>query len=88
MTKLFRVSIPYIVWQHIQVEAANEEEAKQTAFSNYAGLTEYAGNGGWDKLVGVEDQCCSVSAEDEPAVGEIRIQEVRIANRDEKGTSS
>jgi hypothetical protein len=37
-----------------EVWANNEDEAYEKAYNQLSYLTEYAGNGGWDKLVGVD----------------------------------
>lgn len=37
-----------------EVWANNEDEAYEKAYNQLSCLTEYAGNGGWDKLVGVD----------------------------------
>ena len=43
-----------------RVKANNEDEAKELARKYFGGLTCYAGNGGWDKLIGVDDPSESV----------------------------
>lgn len=53
------VTIPHVVLAHITVDIAdtgdqydNTEAAIEAAY-DHAGLQGFAGNGGWDKLVGV-----------------------------------
>lgn len=62
----YRVSIPYVVYVHADVEADNEDDAIEAAFDNGAGLTQFAGNGGSDKLVGVYGSDMFVEACDVP----------------------
>jgi hypothetical protein len=48
-----------------EVTADSPEEALETALSELNGLIQYVGNGGADKLVGVDGEHDSVSADDE-----------------------
>lgn len=59
----YEVRIPFCVWQHIEVEADDPEEAEELAH-NDAGLSSFAGNGAHNRLVGV--YAGSVEAIDEP----------------------
>ena len=47
----------------INVYAENEEEAMEKAASQFKGIRAYAGNGGFDKLIGVEGSGESISAD-------------------------
>lgn len=68
------VRIPYCVWQNIEVEADNAEQAEELAWDD-AGLSGYCGNGGTNKLVGVTGKNNSVEAYDDPIdVEGIRVQ--------------
>ena len=49
----------------IEVMADSAEEAISEACGELNGLIPYVGNGGTDKLVGVDGDCASVSADDE-----------------------
>lgn len=46
-----------------EVWANNEDEAYEKASEQLSCLTEYAGNGGWDKLIGVDGDGESVETE-------------------------
>lgn len=52
--KKFRVEGRTYVTVYKEVWAANEEAAMEKAFDELSSLTAYCGNGGYDKLVGVE----------------------------------
>lgn len=47
----------------IELEANSREEAEDLAFDEYDMLSEYAGNGGYDKLVGTDRHEVSLSAD-------------------------
>lgn len=47
----------------MRVEAETKEEAIEKAHEQFPGMTNYAGNGGVDRLVGVHDGDCSIDAE-------------------------
>ena len=47
----------------MKVDAETKEEALEKALEQFPGLTNYAGNGGMDQLVGVCDSDCSLEAE-------------------------
>lgn len=57
------------------VEADNEEDAMQAAYLDFPGLTGYAGNGGIDQLVGVNDRSVSLDADG----GEVEFTEAEKA---------
>lgn len=60
------VSVPFIVWQYIEVEADDAESAIDLASEEW-GLNAYAGNGGsGEKLIGVSECNHSVECCDEP----------------------
>lgn len=46
------------------VEAETKEDAIDAAYQEFPGLTNYCGNGGTDKLVGVHDRNVSLDAGD------------------------
>ena len=43
-----------------RVKAKDEYEAMELAHKHFSGLGEYGGNGGWDKIIGVEGESESV----------------------------
>ena len=49
----------------VEVEAASEEEALEKARRQFGGIHEFAGNGGEDKLIGVNGENETIAA-DEP----------------------
>ena len=57
-------TVPVVV--HIAVEADNGEEAIKIANKKFGGVREYAGNGGMDKLIGVEGFNESITIEGTP----------------------
>lgn len=61
--KKFKVIGTVQVAVYKEVWAHNQDEAYEKAYEQLSSLTEYAGNGGWDKLVGVEGQGESVDTE-------------------------
>lgn len=63
------------------VEAENEQTALEKAESEFGGLTNYAGMGSYDCLVGV------LSPEDERCVfadGEVEFDDCEVINNDER----
>ena len=56
---LFEVVVPCACSVTVQVNAENEEEAKDIAISEID-VQSYCGNGGYDKLIGVESQNQSI----------------------------
>lgn len=60
--KKFRVMGTTVVTVYKEVWAHNEDEAMAKADSQLSSLTAYCGNGGYDKLVGVDDSDESVDA--------------------------
>ena len=54
-------SVP--VGVRMRVEAETKEEAFEKAYEQFPGLTNFAGNGGVDKMVGVYENDCSLDAE-------------------------
>lgn len=69
----------YLVYGHTnvtvtcEVVAETEEEAYKAAQEQLGTLTAYVGNGGTDKLVGVDDECQSVAADDEVVYDDIEV---------------
>ena len=61
--KKFRVMGTVQVAVYKEVWANSEEEAYDKAYEQLPTLTEYAGNGGWDKLIGVEEDGETVDSE-------------------------
>lgn len=49
----------------VNVEADDEDSAIDAAYDELSHLTSYAGNGGTDKLVGVNNRNCSIEPCDE-----------------------
>jgi len=62
--KKYRVCGTTTVTVYKEVWAANEEDACRKAERELDCLTEYCGNGGYDKLIGVDGYDESVSADD------------------------
>lgn len=50
---------------YIRIEAESEEEAIEKANDEFSGITSYAGNGGTDKLIGVDGMDESIDADGE-----------------------
>lgn len=61
--KKFKVIGRVQVAVYKEVWANSEDEAYDKASEQLSCLTEYAGNGGWDKLIGVEEDGESVDTE-------------------------
>lgn len=51
----YRVSGTVTVSVYKTVEASSKEEAIEKAHSDFGGISEYYGNGGSDKLIGVSE---------------------------------
>jgi hypothetical protein len=66
--KKYIVTIPYACFVTVEVEANNEREAEEMAIDE-GYITSYAGNGGFDKLIGVYGSNVSIEAGDEPIAG-------------------
>lgn len=47
----------------VDVDANTKDEAIEMAHGKFPGLTNFAGNGGSDKLVGVYDDDCHIDAD-------------------------
>lgn len=62
--KKYKVSGTTVVTVTKEVWANNEEEAYEKAYNNLDSLTEYVGNGGCDKLIGVDGDDESVAVFD------------------------
>lgn len=50
---------------YIRIEAGSEEEAIEKANEEFGGITSYCGNGGMDKLIGVDGINESIDADGE-----------------------
>jgi len=61
----FRVTGKTTVEVTIEVEADSIEHAKEVAYDELCGLQCYVGNGGMDKLIGVDGETETVSADGE-----------------------
>ena len=62
--KKFRVMGTTVVTVYKEVWANDKDEAMEKAENQLSSLTAYCGNGGCDKLVGVDDSDESVSADE------------------------
>lgn len=56
-------TVPVVV--HITVEAENGDQAMEIAAQKFKGIHEYMGNGGSDKLIGVEGKNESITIDGE-----------------------
>lgn len=61
----YEVTIPYPVFVTVIVDADSEEEAIDIAYG-YESPTQKIGNGGFDKLVGVDEENMSIEPGEEP----------------------
>lgn len=61
--KKYRVMGTVMVSVYKEVWAYNEDEAYEKAYNQLDNLTEYVGNGSFDRLVGVENEGESVAAD-------------------------
>lgn len=58
----------------VELEAENEKEAIEKAYEECSGPTSFAGNGGYDKLIGVydtDDAIVSIACDDEVEYTEV-----------------
>lgn len=76
--KKFKVIGTVQVAVYKEVWANSEDEAYEKASEQLSCLTEYAGNGGWDKLVGVEEDGESVDTES----NEIEYNDIELLEDD------
>jgi hypothetical protein len=60
MAKIYEVRGTITIEVFKRVKANDEDEAMELADYHFAGLTEYCGNGGTDKLIGVQESSESV----------------------------
>ena len=67
--KKYKVHGTYTITITKEVWANDEDEAIEKADVKFGGIKEYAGNGGWDKLIGVDNDDESVAADGEPEWG-------------------
>lgn len=63
MKQIYEVVGTYTITVMKRVKANDEDEAMELAEKYFSGITEYCGNGGVDKLIGVDDDSESVSAD-------------------------
>ena len=63
MKQIYEVVGTYTITVMKRVMANDEDEAMELAEEHFGGITEYCGNGGIDKLIGVEDESESVAAD-------------------------
>ena len=61
----YRVTVPFACFVSIEIEADNEDEAKEEA-EQEACINAYVGNGGSDMLIGVDGDGESIEAGDTP----------------------
>lgn len=61
--QIYEVRGTYTITILKRVKANSEDEAMELADRYFNGINEYCGNGGWDKLVGVECESESVQAD-------------------------
>ena len=61
--KKYKVYGTYTITITKEVWATNEDDAIDKASNTFGGIIEYCGNGGYDKLVGVENDDESVAAD-------------------------
>lgn len=73
--KKYRVLGNTVVSVFKEVWANSEDEAIQRARGELYSLTEYCGNGGYDKLVGVDGDAESVAADDKIEWDDIEVLE-------------
>lgn len=64
--KKFRVHGTVVVCVSMEVEAEDAGGALETADDTFGTVTGYAGNGGWDKLIGVSGSNESIECNDYP----------------------
>ena len=57
----YKVTIPFVCFVSVEVEAEDKEDAVDVAYDE-ASLQTFAGNGGWDKLIGVSSSNHTVEA--------------------------
>lgn len=67
--KKYKVYGTYTITIAKEVWANDEDEAIEKASDKFGGLHEYCGNGGYDKLIGVDEDDESVAADGEPEWG-------------------
>ena len=61
--KIYEVRGIYTISVLKRVKANDEDEAMELAEKHFGGIIEYAGNGGYDKLIGVSEDSESVEAD-------------------------
>lgn len=86
MSKKYTVRIPYWFAVNITVEAEDEEAAIEAAFEFGDKPSLCAGNGGWDKLVGVTDTDeakCWLEVGDDEMTGKNLELEIEVEEVDE-----
>ena len=55
----------------VEIEAESKEEAIEMAYEEYSCPTSFVGNGGYDKLIGVDGDNVSISCDDEVEYTEV-----------------
>lgn len=75
--KKYKVYGSYTITVMKEVWANSEDEAYEKADEKFGGVIEYCGNGGYDKLVGVDNEDESVSAD-----GMVEWNEVEFLEND------
>ena len=77
MMKKFKVTGTVAISVYKEVWANNEDEAYDKAYDELRYLREYVGNGGYDRLIGVENDGESVAAD-----GEVEYHDVELLEDD------
>lgn len=78
--KEYDVTVPFPCFVVMKVKAATAEDALEYAEQN-AFISEFAGNGGYDKLIGVTNSCDAIYAGDIPLdVGGFSIEVEEVSN--------
>ena len=55
----------------VEIEAESKEEAIEMAYEECSGPTSFVGNGGYDKVIGVDGENVSISCDDEVEYTEV-----------------
>ncbi|MCT4151325.1 hypothetical protein HZP59_08780 [Elizabethkingia anophelis] len=73
--KKFRIPYTVTCIVYVEIEAETKEDAIENGF-NEAQLSQFVGNGGHDKIIGVYGSHLSVEANDDYEVDEEGIEEI------------
>lgn len=69
--KKYIVSGKVTAFISVEIEAESKEEAIEMAYEECSGPTSFVGNGGYDKLIGVDGDNVSISCDDEVEYTEV-----------------